>query len=447
MPNERGARLGLTIRLSAGLVAAMSGAGAAWAYSHGGVYAAVPFLFILAGTAIAGWNSATMAARTFRNLRAAEGRLAAAAEALPDGLVVFDRDDRIAFYNSRYPEMMTEALREGLTLGKRFEDWMREGIARGPVYHPEMGDDFLGQRLAMREGQHSEHAMRIADGRWMRVRDNMMEDGSRVLLITDITDERRRAAELRLLALAVEQAGDPVEITGADHGFTYVNHAFETTTGYSAAEALGLQPQQILSSGEQPPEFFAAMRRELEAGRTWQGTIINRHRDGHLIEQETTIAPLKEESGATTHYVAVKRDVTEARAQARALATSEARYRAVVDAQTEFILRVDPEGRWTFMNEAAERYIGMTLEELDAAGHSDPDFILAEDLPVFEAHRAEITPERPSHSVEFRTRHPNGKQHWEQWTDTGVFDEKGQLLEVQCIGREITDRKMAEFRA
>ena len=135
-----------------------------------------------------------------------------------------------------------------------------------------------------------------------------------------------------------------MEITGADHGFTYVNHAFETTTGYTAAEALGLQPQEILSSGLQPPEFFAEMRRELEAGRTWQGTIINRHRDGHLIEQETTIAPLKDERGATTHYVAVKRDVTEARAQARALAASEARYRAVVDAQTEFIVRVGPEG-------------------------------------------------------------------------------------------------------
>ena len=171
-----------------------------------------------------------------------------------------------------------------------------------------------------------------------------MEDGSRVLLITDITEERRRAAELRLLALAVEQAGDPVEITGADHGFTYVNHAFETTTGYSAAEAIGT------AAAADPVERRAAagvLRRDApraEAGRTWQGTIINRHRDGHLIEQETTIAPLTRRGGHTTHYVAVKRDVTEARAQARALATSEARYRAVVDAQTEFIVRVDPEG-------------------------------------------------------------------------------------------------------
>ena len=34
--------------------------------------------------------------------------------------------------------------------------------------------------------------------------------------------------------------------------------------------------------------------------------------------------------------------------------------------------------------------------------------------------------------------------HWEHWTDTGIFDAEGPLLEIQCIGREITDRKMAE---
>ena len=63
----------------------------------------------------------------------AEARLRAAAEALPDGLVVFDRHDRIAFYNSRFPELMTEALSAGLAIGKPFDDWIREGMARGPV--------------------------------------------------------------------------------------------------------------------------------------------------------------------------------------------------------------------------------------------------------------------------------------------------------------------------
>ena len=237
-------------------------------------------------------------ARPARHLRAAEARLQAAAEALPDGLVVFDRHDRIAFYNSRFPEMMTEALRAGLAIGKRVRGLDRARAWRaGPVYHPEMGEDFLERRGDARSATAASTSTGIADGRWVRIRENRTPDGGRVLLVTDITEERRRGGELRLLALAVEQAGDPVEITGADHGFTYVNHAFETTTGYSPSEALGREPQDILSSGMQPPEFFAEMRRELEAGRRWQGTIINRHRDGHLIEQETTIAPLRDESG------------------------------------------------------------------------------------------------------------------------------------------------------
>ncbi|HEY8141251.1 MAG TPA: PAS domain S-box protein, partial [Kofleriaceae bacterium] len=205
------------------------------------------------------------------------------------------------------------------------------------------------------------------------------------------------------------------------------------------------EPQHILSSGMQPPEFFAEMRRELEAGRRWKGTIVNRHRDGHLIEQETTVAPLRDESGRTTHYVAVKRDVTEARAQARALVASEARYRAVVDAQTEFIVRVGPDGLWTFMNEAAERYVGRTLEEMRANGIRDSDMILPEDRPIYTEHMARITPEHPTSSVEWRGLHPDGKIHWEHWTDTGIFDAEGRLVEVQCIGREITDRKLAEL--
>ena len=444
MPEKSAARLDLTIRVSATIVCLLAAAGGLSAWWDRGPEAAIPFALIFAVTVVAGWNAATMATRAIHNLRIAEGRLQAAAEALPDGLVVFDHNDRIAFYNSSYPEMMTPALREGLALGRHFEEWMREGIARGPVYHPDMGEDFLRNRLAARGEPRNEASFRIADGRWMRVRENRMADGSRVLLITDISEERRRDAELRLLALAVEQAGDPVEITGSDHRFTYVNAAFEATTGFGQSEALGRQPQEFLSSGAHPPEFFEEMRRQLQSGKRWQGTIVNRHRDGHLIEQETNIAPLRDEDGRATHYVAVKRDVTEARAQARALEASEARYRAVVEAQTEFIVRISPDGYWTFMNEAAERYIGMTLEEMRDRGLRDFELIAPEDRHLYHEHLGRITPENPTSVVEWRGVTPDGAERWEHWTDTGIFDATGNLIEIQCVGREITDRKLAE---
>lgn len=405
--------------------------------------AAVPYGLILLAAAGVLWYAIRASRRTSHRIRLAEARLRAAAEALPDGLVILDRDDRIAYHNSRYPEHLVPALRDSLAVGRHFEEWLRDGARQGHIYHEEMGAAFLEGRLALRATGRSEHVHRVADGRWLRIRENTLPDGGRVILSTDVTEERARAAQLRLLALAVEQAGDPVEITDAGHGFTYVNHAFETTTGYALEEVLGREPQHILSSGVQPPEFFAAMRRTLEAGQPWQGTIVNRHRDGHLIEQETTIAPLRDEGGSITHFVAVKRDVTEARAAARALAASEARYRAVVDTQTEIVARVDPHGEWTFMNEAAERYIGATVEQMRESGVRDAQLVLPEDLPQFREHLARITPEAPTQTIELRARHPDGSIHWEHWTDTGIFAD-GRLIEIQCVGREITDRKLAE---
>jgi PAS domain S-box-containing protein len=425
--------------------AALSGLTAAaglWALEQ--TAAALPVALMALAGLVAVLAALGAIARETAGLRRRADQFRGALEALPDGLLVCDAEDRVVYYNDRYPEHVMPVLARELAIGRRFAEMLRAALARGPIYHAEMGAAFAEDRLAMRGLDHSDHVQRLHDGRWLRIRESRAPGGGRVLLTQEVTEERRRAQELRLLAAAVEQVGDPVEITDARRVFTYVNHAFETTTGWRPEEALGREPQELLSSGVQPQAFFDDMARTLESGSTWHGTIINRHRDGHLIEQETTISPLRDPRGVITHYVAVKRDVSEARAQARALAESEARYRAVINAQTEYILRVDPSGRWTLMNEAAERYVGLTLAEVRARGLMDHDFVVPEDQPLFHAHIARITPDHPTDTVELRGRRPDGRVTWEQWTDTGIFDAEGRLLEIQCVGREIADRKQAE---
>ena len=46
--------------------------------------------------------------------------------------------------------------------------------------------------------------------------------------------------------------------------------------------------------------------------------------------------------------------------------------------------------------------------------------------------------------MEWRGGRADGGVHWEHWTDTGIFDAEGRLIEIQCVGREVTDRKLAE---
>ena len=128
---------------------------------------------------------------------AAEARFLAAAETLPAGLAIFDAEDRMVYHNRRYPEHQTENVRAALALGKRFEDLLRDALARGPIHHPDMGEGFVRRRLAMRRLDHSDHEQHLADGRWVRVREARMPDGGLVLLTTDITRERSLEAELR----------------------------------------------------------------------------------------------------------------------------------------------------------------------------------------------------------------------------------------------------------
>ena len=128
------------------------------------VRSAIPYGLIFVATAFALWYAARAGRRTNRRVRLAEARLRAAAEALPDGLVILDRDDRIVYFNSRYPEHLVEPLRESLAIGRRFEDWLREGLYSGPIYHEEMGASFIDDRLARRSEAPYEHVHRVADG-------------------------------------------------------------------------------------------------------------------------------------------------------------------------------------------------------------------------------------------------------------------------------------------
>ncbi len=111
------------------------------------------------------------------------------------------------------------------------------------------------------------------------------------------------------LAAAIEQAAETILITDTQGVISYVNPAFETSSGYSAAEAIGQTPR-LLKSGKQNDEFYRHLWDTLKHGEIWQGHFSNKRKDGKIYEEEATITPIRDGHGFITSYVAVKRDVT-----------------------------------------------------------------------------------------------------------------------------------------
>jgi diguanylate cyclase (GGDEF)-like protein/PAS domain S-box-containing protein len=137
----------------------------------------------------------------------------------------------------------------------------------------------------------------------------------RLFVACSLRDQRgtsRGPDALRVQATALRSAANGVVITDRAGTITWVNPAACAITGYSEDELVG-QHTRILKSGRHEPSFYARLWRTVTSGESWSGTIVNRRKDGTEYQEEQTIAPVLDEAGAITHFIAIKQDVTDQR--------------------------------------------------------------------------------------------------------------------------------------
>lgn len=120
----------------------------------------------------------------------------------------------------------------------------------------------------------------------------------------------QRTAELRKLTAAVEQSANSVIITDLNGVIEYVNPKFCQIFGYSRDEAVGQTPR-LLKSGKHLDSYYAELWNTISSGKEWQGEFCNRSKDDKLYWELCSIAPIKDENGAITNFVAIKEDITD----------------------------------------------------------------------------------------------------------------------------------------
>lgn len=125
------------------------------------------------------------------------------------------------------------------------------------------------------------------------------------------------------------------------------------------------------------------------------------------------------------------------------LLVSHTRYLSIIEDQTELICRYLPDGRISFVNGAYARYYGKKQAELINRKFvpkiPDPDLAMTNNC------LAAICPDQPVVAFTHRIINAAGEIRWQRWTQRGIYDADGNLLEYQAVGFDITERKLAEL--
>ncbi len=125
-----------------------------------------------------------------------------------------------------------------------------------------------------------------------------------------------------------------------------------------------------------------------------------------------------------------------------ALQSSEKRYRAIIEDQTELICRWKLDTTLTFVNHAYCDYYKSTAEEL--LGRPFISFVPVEEQDAFWRHRNTLGKDRRHATRIFPGLNANQELRWFQWTDRVIFDEHDEIIEIQSVGRDITNQVRAE---
>lgn len=130
------------------------------------------------------------------------------------------------------------------------------------------------------------------------------------LITSDVTQQRKQEGEIRKLSQSVEQNPVSVFITNIEGEIEYANPALVKQTGYELEEILGQNPR-LFKSGLMEKQVYINLWNTVKAGNVFENEMLNKKKTGELYWEKATIAPIKDQDGNITNFVALKEDITQ----------------------------------------------------------------------------------------------------------------------------------------
>jgi PAS domain S-box-containing protein len=379
-------------------------------------------------------------AQTQAQLRASEQRYRSLFESVPIGLYRSTPEGRIVDANDALVQMLGYPSREKLleTPAQALfcdpadrQRWQAEMDAKGVV-------SYFVTQLKRYDGT----PIWVVD-RARAVRDPqgtiLYYDGS----LVDITEQRRseealRASEARYRAL-VESSPDGIGIH-QDGRVVFVNPAGARLLGAQNPDELVGKPAMDLLHPDYREVVRERIQRSLATGQPAPPLMEKFIRlDGTVIDVEVTAVPIMWEGRPAMQVVF--RDITDRKRMEEELKASEERYRDLFENANDGIYILDRAGRIVSFNRKAEELTGYTVEEVRGQSYT---LLVSSGPERKKARRAFLKNMRGQpDKTELTIIRKDGREVILELSTRPIW-QGGQIVGIQGIGRDITERKELE---
>ncbi|WP_256588768.1 PAS domain-containing protein, partial [Pseudomonas sp. HMWF021] len=221
---------------------------------------------------------------------------------------------------------------------------------------------------------------------------------------------------------------------------TFFSASLQALLGWSLADCADGRLIEHVHT-EDRAHYFERTRQLLREGSvSARYRVLDRQGQAHWLLDEARL--LRDDLGLPVEAVGLWLDVTDATLAAEQVKASEERYRILVEDSPAMICRYRPDLTLTFGNRPLAMYLECTPAQLP--GINLGSWMSAEQREAFLHRLAQLTPQAPVSSAEINLSLPGREHAWWIWSDRGVFDERGQLLEVQAVARDNTEVRRSQ---
>lgn len=230
-----------------------------------------------------------------------------------------------------------------------------------------------------------------------------------------------------------------------ENRFSYGNPGIKTILNYEVDEFISGSIEWFLSRvfPDDIPRMILHLKdlKNLNQGevKEFEYRILSRDDEWRWIKSRETVFR-RDSQAKPVNIIGVAQDITSSKQIEVALRKSEARYRAIVeDHQTEMICRFLPDMTLTFVNEAYCRYYNRDRGEL--VGTNFLDSVPENQRQTITDTLTSLSTISPSIVIEQQAQFPGMDLQWQEWTCRAIFDQHNEFVEIQAVGRDITERK------